>query len=207
MALGLFETSWFFELNKRQMWCFECFVSETQLLLSRPESKHRSECLPQARENIKKESTTISSQKSSWAENFDTGNQYKEPPFSFSWITVVSQKREKLSWSFCSRAPGSSETPPQTAVAVSSNLWKPKPTNLGSDAPYSECVWEGRDRDMSDTVTVASTISQPHLNRLQIQQGGGLFLLNLANLSQIETLWLLWLHDSPSVLDVLIMQR
>ena len=72
MPLGLFETSWFFELNKRQMWCFECFVSETQLLLSRPESKHRSECLPQGNGQLYwageyQESTTIiSSQKSSW---------------------------------------------------------------------------------------------------------------------------------------------
>ena len=42
-------------------------------------------------------------------------------------------------------------------------------------------------------VTVASTISQPHLNRFQIQfdrLGGRAFSLNLANLSQIE-LWLL----------------
>ena len=29
MPLGLFETFWFFELNKCQLWCFECFVSET----------------------------------------------------------------------------------------------------------------------------------------------------------------------------------
>ena len=43
-------------------------------------------------------------------------------------------------------------------AAVLSNLWKPKPSNLGSDAPYSECVWEGeRGRDMSDTVNCCSS--------------------------------------------------
>ena len=47
--------------------------------------------------------------------------------------------------------------PQPTAAAVLSNLWKPKPSNLGSDAPYSECVWEGeRDRDMSDTVNCSA---------------------------------------------------
>ena len=78
-----------------------CIWDSELLLLSRPESKHRSECLPRgsgqsyrAGEYHQESTTTISSQKSSWVENFvDTSNQFKEPLFSFSWITVVSQWR------------------------------------------------------------------------------------------------------------------
>ena len=166
-ALSLVYSSrffWFFGLNKCQFWCLECFVSQSLNHIFCRELKANTDNWVSAtgQRPAYQESTTISSQKSSRAENFDTGNQYKDPPpvsspfLKSSWA----QWREKLSWSFCSSALGSSESRPSlpATAAVLSNLWKPKPSNLGSDAPYSECVWEGeRDRDMSDTVNCCSS--------------------------------------------------
>ena len=163
MPLGLFETFWFFELNKCQLWCFECFVSETLNCFFCRDLKantdlsvcHGAVGSLTGRENIIK--------KAPWPSHLRCHLELKTlliPAISTKTFFLLSLNHfglsmaEKLSWSFCYSFPsarGSSETPPQTAVPVLTNLWKPKPANLGSDAPYSECVWEGRDRDMSST--------------------------------------------------------
>ena len=177
----LIYSSGFSGLNKCQFWCFECFVSSSlNLFFCR---------------DLKANTEWVSATGQRPADSFTRPERIKKARPSHlrshleqrTLIPAISTKGRLASLlflnhrgvstpgkivSFCSSALGSSETPPQTTAAMLSNPWKLKPSNLGSDAPYSECVWGGGETGTSLTLlTVAPTISQPHLNRFQIQFG------------------------------------
>ena len=167
---------WFFGLNKCQFWCFECFVSQSlnRLLLSRAESKHRqlSVCHRAAASVSRKHDHLISEVISSWELWYRQSVQSPRrlpvsSPFLKSSCSFNGGKNchEAFVQAHLVQVRRASQP---TAAAVLSNLWKPKPSNLGSDAPYSECVWEGEPGTgtcLTLLTVLLSTISQPHLNR------------------------------------------
>ena len=170
-------------------WMLCIFVSES-LLLSRPKSKHRvSVCHGAAAGGqfyqawAYQESTTISSQKSSWAKNVDTRNQYKGPPrlspfLKSSWCLHAGKncqllfKRTGFKWD---------ATPDHSRYVVKPLKAKTIQFRFRRSL-FWMCLRRGRDRDKSDTVNCCShnltTSSKPVPNSVWLfrQQGGGLFL-------------------------------